>query len=668
MTKQDDPASLAVSVENLGGIQSCHVTLDRGVTVLTGRNATNRTSLLRAVGAGLGGSSGELKTDADAGEVTLSFDGDEYARTFERDGGSVRTGGDPYADDGTLVDGFSCLLADNPARAAVERGDGDALREFIMRPVDTAEIKATIERKQEAVRTVRADLESAREEADGVPGLERRLEERREDLSDVRSELQDLRETVSSVEADVDDVEAAEAVVEDLADAREELERVETRLETQRKALDSLREERGSVAAELEATAAPEAERERLEEELQDLQRRERDLETQVNSLLSIVEFNEQLLDEDGVPGVAVDDPGKTEADPDSSADDVTGQLDPGGRRVTCWTCGTPVERGAIDGRLDDLRDVVDEKRSERNELRTEIDERRSELRAIRSSVQERERLQAKLDDVDAEIDERESRIDDLEDRESELRERVSDLEERAAESDDLRDSALLERYQRLSELEYERGQLEESVASLEDDLESAREAAERAADLEAELETHREDLAAARDRIERLERAAIETFNDHMATVLDLLDYGNVERVWIERKTGGEGAGRGPGSGRGTGAGSGPETESTFALHVVRSGDDGAVYEDSVDHLSESERAVIGLVVALAGYLVHDVHESVPVMALDSLEAIDADRIAALVEYFAEFVPYLVVALLPEDAAALPEAYDREQMGEVPA
>jgi len=49
-----------------------------------------------------------------------------------------------------------------------------------------------------------------------------------------------------------------------------------------------------------------------------------------------------------------------------------------------------------------------------------------------------------------------------------------------------------------------------------------------------------------------------------------------------------------------------------------------------------------------------------VPFMLLDSLEAIDAERIAALVEYFAAEVPYLVVALLPEDASALPDRYDR--------
>jgi len=44
----------------------------------------------------------------------------------------------------------------------------------------------------------------------------------------------------------------------------------------------------------------------------------------------------------------------------------------------------------------------------------------------------------------------------------------------------------------------------------------------------------------------------------------------------------------------------------------------------------------------------------------LDSLEAIDADRIAELVEYFADHAEYLIVALLSEDAAALPDSHGR--------
>jgi len=50
----------------------------------------------------------------------------------------------------------------------------------------------------------------------------------------------------------------------------------------------------------------------------------------------------------------------------------------------------------------------------------------------------------------------------------------------------------------------------------------------------------------------------------------------------------------------------------------------------------------------------------SIPRVQNDGSSAVDAERIADLVEYFAAEVPYLVVALLPEDAQALPDSYDR--------
>lgn len=90
----------------------------------------------------------------------------------------------------------------------------------------------------------------------------------------------------------------------------------------------------------------------------------------------------------------------------------------------------------------------------------------------------------------------------------------------------------------------------------------------------------------------------------------------------------------------------------------MIRSDEGGAAYEDTVAHLSESEREVTGLVFALAGYLVHEVYAEVPVMCLDSLEAIDAQRIARLIDYLHDYVPHLVVALLPEDADALADSH----------
>ncbi len=48
------------------------------------------------------------------------------------------------------------------------------------------------------------------------------------------------------------------------------------------------------------------------------------------------------------------------------------------------------------------------------------------------------------------------------------------------------------------------------------------------------------------------------------------------------------------------------------------------------------------------------------PFMVLNSLEAIDSDRIAQLVQYFEDYVEYLVVALLPGDAQVLDVSVNR--------
>ena len=615
-----------VTVENLGGIESATVTLAEGVSVLTGRNATNRTSLLRAIGAAMGGSTGTLKADADRGSVTLSLDGVDYTRTFERDGETVRSAGDPYTDEAMLVDQYSCLLADNPARQAVARGDTEALRSFIMAPVDTDELEATIRRTRRDIESLREDRAAAKRTADRRSELERRLADHREALADTTEELDAVRAALDDVETDAEAVERAEDAVDELTDVRETYRRVRDRLETQRDAVASLREERDEVRAELDDLSAPDVDPDRAEAEIERLQRRVRDLETTISSLLSIVEFNEQLTDDGELSGVG---------------ENVT-DTPPGA--VECWTCGTTVDRAAIDDRLEDLRDVVDEKRAERNELRSTLESRRADLSDLREATGRRKALEDELTDIEAEIADREGTVEELSTRAEELHDRIEELESRAGVVEELRESDLLEQYRRRSELEYERGQLEEQIESVESELEAVREAESRLADIESRLDEREADLERARTRVESLERSAVETFNDHMETVRSQLGYENVERVWIERTV--------------------ADGESEFALHVVRATAEDVVYEDTLDHLSESEREVVGLVVALAGYLVHDVHETVPVMVLDSLEAIDADRIAALVEYFADFPDHLVVALLPEDAQALPGEYDRIGMG----
>jgi len=129
---------------------------------------------------------------------------------------------------------------------------------------------------------------------------------------------------------------------------------------------------------------------------------------------------------------------------------------------------------------------------------------------------------------------------------------------------------------------------------------------------------------------------------------LLEVLDYSNLERIWIEQVQ------------KEVREGRRKAIKDTFELHVVRTTESGTTYEDTINHLSESEREITGLIFALAGYLVHDVHEHLPVLLLDSLEAIDSERIAELIEYLEAYADCLVVALLPEDASALDDRHQR--------
>jgi len=60
------------------------------------------------------------------------------------------------------------------------------------------------------------------------------------------------------------------------------------------------------------------------------------------------------------------------------------------------------------------------------------------------------------------------------------------------------------------------------------------------------------------------------------MENLLETLQYENLDRIWIDRTT------------REVREGRRKVSKSSFDLKIVRSTDDGAAYEDTIDHLSE--------------------------------------------------------------------------------
>ena len=643
MAKNKLSESIAhVSVRNIGGIDETEVAIRSGVSILAGRNATNRTSLLQALMTGLGSNRCSLKGDADEGSVTLELGDETYTRTLTRRNGKVVFDGNPYLDDPELADLFAFLLESNEARRAVAQGDD--LREIIMRPIDTDGIEAEIE----ACRQKRDDLETEIKRLDELerqlPGLEADRQEKEKELKTARKELQSVRKQHDELDADVEESHSRKQELEDafqrVRDARSVLEDLKFDLETERSSLSELETEREDLRETCAESGEPEENLDQITGRLDELRQRKRSLGDTINQLGSVINFNEETLDG---KSLGIDD--ALTNDTDTTSSDPTEALTAGDETI-CWTCGSEVDTEQIETTLDQLRDIRSAKLDERNEIRTKITELNDRQSELKQQKRERERSERRLSEVESEIESTQDRIDNLKAAVGQKESEVEELEAEA-ESIELEDhDELLELHREVNGIELRVERLEQEIEDIDADIEEREAAIEERESLKQDREELSDRLTELRTRVDRIEKDAVESFNEHMETVLNLLEYDNLERIWIERRETDVREGRQK------------VTRTLFDLHIVRTAADGTTYEDTIEHLSESEREVTGLVFALAGYLVHDVDEVVPFVILDSLEAIDAKRIASVVDYFRDQAEYLVAALLPEDAAGLPNTY----------
>jgi DNA repair exonuclease SbcCD ATPase subunit len=634
----DGDESLTLDVRNVGGIEDASVTLDPGVTIVAGENASNKSSLLGSLGGVLGGPRPRLRGGADTGSITLAVGGERFGLDLaRRDGETVVTDATTYAEASTLVDLFVYLGEENPIRRAVV--DGGDLHELLMRPVDTAEIESEIDRLLERRREIDERIAELDATVEALPELEVRAQQLAEERDDVAARLDERRAAIE--EADYRDAtEATRHLLDDLKSARSERDRLRDRRDTKRRALDSLRDDLAAVEEELADLTDDDADPgnveeriEAIEAELARLRDRKGRLDETISALSPIVELNQQFLADTRLPRAF-------------DADDVVDDLQPDAESVTCWTCGQSVERSEIRAQVEAVEAILQEKRRERETVAARIEEHKEKRGRLDARRDEHADLVAKRRQLEREIAERERTLADLESRLDEVAGRIDELDAELADADAVGD--IVDRHREVSELEYERGRLERELADVNERIDAGEEAKAKRESLREERAEVTSRLAACRDRVDRIERETVETVNECMARVLDRLAYREVERIWIERRDEGE--------------------RTTFDLQVVRTADDGSVYRAAVDTLSKSEREVVGLVIALAGYLVYDVAESVPVVVVDAIEMLDAERIHGLLDFFDSHARYVVAAVLPEEAERLRKRFDTVELATVEA
>lgn len=620
-TQSSETRSTRVHVENVGGIDVSTVSLEPGVNVLVGRNVTNRTSFLRAITAVFGSENVPLKADADRGRVELELDGETHVRTLQRQNGSVVTGGTPYSSAPELVSPFAFLFPSNEARQAVTPGAD--LRDLIMRPVNT-----------EAIRSEITALEGKRSEI--IDELER-LDALASDLSDLEAERQTLENRIAEKQESLERVEReigaidVEAETEDARNRLEEclaelheqhasLEEVRYQMGDARQRIGALRQEREECESRLEEFVPVDADN--LEDAIENRRDRTTSIKTAVHELETAISLTESVAERDAADVVEAVRKPRDDTD-DRDADDTV-----------CWACGNEASRADLERSLDSLRKLHREKLSEQGDSLIEL----ADLKEHRA---EQAALQDRLEAIEEERVEREEKLTDLREWRRALNGEVANLR---SEIDDLpvrNPEDLVDRHKEADELGFETERLQDELTSVTEQISDIETQLEERDTLEGRRNAIDNNLTEACNRIDRVETEVVDQFNEHMAATVERLEYDTLERVWLERSPSDDGT-------------------STFTLKILRSTGNVMTHRDGIDRLSESEREVIGVIFALTGYIVHDVCETTPFVLLDSIEAIDSDRIASLVEYLAEYTRYLVVALQNDDVDALDTGYHR--------
>jgi DNA repair exonuclease SbcCD ATPase subunit len=641
--------TVKVDIENVGGIDNLSLELEPGVTVLSGNNATNRTSTLRALAAVIGSNKyTSIKSDAEEGKVNLELNGEEYTRTLSSRPGGTSFGGSPLLDDPTAAENFAILLKDNDAREAIEQ-QGD-LRSLVMEPVDIEKHEAKIDELQKKRARIEDNIQTRKELKSELPNEQEKIKEKERELEELREERDAKQAELDEMELDPEEAgdieDEFEQKSEELNDAKSKRNRLERSITKTQEEIEALKSEIEEAENRIEELAEVDSAKvNELESEIERLGDERRRVEAQRSDLGTVIDLNEDLLD-DGAVSIFEDIEGVAGQDQELFPELEEERNSAGPEEFNCPTCGQSADEKQIKQTLQTLRNLKSAKTKERKSLVDEIEEKRKQKQELEDKAEERRKARQTVADNESEIEDKKESIAQYEDELERVSEEVERLEQEREELKEQQRSEILSLQGEVSDLEFEIKQQKKEIEQAKNDLEKKEERLEEMETLEDDREEIKQEMREVRDTISNLEQDTIDKFNSQFEAILDILEYENIERIRLESKRDGDATSLRE------------EVEiGRFEMTVVRKTDEGG-YTDTYENLSESEQEVTGLLFALAGYLAHEVYKDLPLMLIDSVESIDSDRIAALVEHFSQYSDHLVIALLEDDADALPEHY----------
>lgn len=566
-----------IEIENVAGIRAGEATIEPGLDVVRGTNWQGKTSFITALETALGTET-SLTEGQSHGVVELETPERTVAVELDRENGTVTRRGEPLLSDEYDViraSLFACLGEDNPVRTAVRRGEN--LEPVLTRPLEYENIEERLAELTDQRSRVESELAGAEEAANRLAQVEARI-------SDLESTIAELREQLPE---DGDDGEPA-AEREALSEARAERNTVRARVERLESGIERAESTLEERRAELDELGVPEPDAEppdpaAAREELASLRR-------DVELVQSVFSSNRLVLEEERL--------------------DLLGDVDReiGGEAVTCWVCGSAVDREHLEDHLGSLGDQL-------GTLRAQADRVNERVEALEARLEQREQAERRRAALEEEIAELEITLEEREQRLAEARNRLAALEDRVEELS----AGVQESVETVTEIESEIKFRETELEEARDELATLETRAEREAALRAQRAGLADEIESLRTRKDDLEQRARRAFDDALDDILDRFD------------TGFESARLTP----------------AFDLVVARDG-----REASLDALSEGELELLGFVAALAGHEAFEVAERVPVMLVDGIGSLADENRRRLVEYLADRAAYLVFTAHPEDSA----------------
>ncbi|MFB6188454.1 MAG: archaea-specific SMC-related protein [Halapricum sp.] len=570
-----------IEIEHIAGILSGSATIEPGLNAVRASNWQGKSSFVEAIKTGLGVSTA-LTEGQEHGSVHLHRPGQDVTVELARENGEVHRDGDPIlTDDYDVIRTalFACLDETNEVRRIVRQGEN--LEEILLRPLDFQNIDERIADLKHEREQVDDELARAREAKKRLPTITERV-------TRLEDELADLREKHAALESESEGAGSVQSTQSDLAQARSDREQAESRIERLERAIERTEARLAEKRDELDGIEIPDDEdvEAELEETRERLDERKRDLEV----LQSVYSATELVLTENRLDLI-------TEVQRELTGD-----------TVLCWTCGSEVERDAIESRLEDLGERV-------ATLRSTIESQQEAVERLESRREDRKQSRRRRRDLSDEIDRLEEKLAEQRQSLEDARERHEKAEQRIEDLSESVDETVEEITDVESDIKYREAELKDARSEL-DSLETRADRIETLADEREELQ---EEIDALRNRKDELTYATREAFDEAMDDILTRFDTGfETARLTAD-----------------------------FDLVVARDG-----REASLDALSDGELELLGFVAALAGYEAFDVAQAVPIMLVDGVGGLDDDNHHMLIEYLRDRTEYLVFTVYPEYGA----------------